>query len=503
MTGQRTLARLLPNVAQLWFWLALLLVGGFAALTPVDAYDFWWHLRAGQLVATQGIPTTQIFAWTLPAEQPYVYATWLGECLFYLLYDFGGLRLPVFARNLLATLAFGVVGLEARRRSGSWRLAALALLLAGLMSSNNLSARTQSWSWLPFTLFVLLLGAYTARQVGPRALVALPLLMLFWVNAHGAFVLGLALIVLFAVGETLRRLLKHSGALRWRELRPLYVALGATLAATLLNPVGVGIFAYVARLLTDAPSQQLVMEWQPPTSESFQGRVFFASLLLLTAVWALGRRRPTLSEVLLVCAFAWLALGGMRYLVWFGMAAMPLLAQSLGLSQEQPTSARPNSRGRLINLLPLLLMAALLGLLQPWTKPLGLLPPAYNALFVTVEGVPGLFANNTPAAATEFLRANPGGRLFNEMGYGSYLIWALPEQQVFIDPRVELYSFEHWQDYSAIGEARDYQRLLARYGADRILLSRALQAELAAALARDPAWVQEYQDAQAEIWRTR
>ena len=78
------------------------------------------------------------------------------------------------------------------------------------------------------------------------------------------------------------------------------------------------------------------------------------------------------------------------------------------------------------------------------------------------------------------------------MGYGSYLIWALPEQKVFIDPRVELYPFEQWQDYIRISRGTRYNELLTKYGADRILLNSALQKELAIQLHNDPLWLLEY-----------
>ncbi len=59
---------------------------------------------------------------------------------------------------------------------------------------------------------------------------------------------------------------------------------------------------------------------------------------------------------------------------------------------------------------------------------------------------PPLLSTLTPVSAAEYLRGNPGGKLFNDMGYGSYLIWAVPEQKVFMDPRIELYPLQQWLD---------------------------------------------------------
>ncbi|MBC8078433.1 MAG: hypothetical protein H7Y32_20315, partial [Chloroflexales bacterium] len=135
------------TIAHLWALLALAVVGVFIALVPTAPHDFWWHLKIGQIIATQGIPTTNRFAWTLPADAPFIYQSWLAEWLFYALYQLGGLPLAIFARNALGLAAFALVAANARARSGSWRLAAGCVLLAAAMTLNNLTARPQNWSW--------------------------------------------------------------------------------------------------------------------------------------------------------------------------------------------------------------------------------------------------------------------------------------------------------------------------------------------------------------------
>src|SRR6266508_4677142 len=161
----RTHARLLPRTLpiptwdQLLFFLALALAGSLVALAPTIPHDFWWHLKVGQIIADQGLPTTNRFAWTLPADQPYIYAAWLAEWLLYQLIRLGGPAAPVLLRNLLGLLAFGLVGLHAQRRGGSWRLAALAVVFSAALAADNLSTRPQNCSWPLFALFALLLHA--------------------------------------------------------------------------------------------------------------------------------------------------------------------------------------------------------------------------------------------------------------------------------------------------------------------------------------------------------
>jgi hypothetical protein len=484
------------------------------SLSPTDPEDFWWHLKAGELIAMgQGIPATNIFGWTLPADTSFIYQSWLGEWLFFALYQLGGLPLVVFARNMLALGAFALVALEAQRRSGSWRLASGAVLLAALMTINNLNTRTQNWSWIPFALLLLLLGSYARQRLSPRWLLALPLLMVFWVNAHGAFAMGILVTGAFVAGETLRRILRQPRALNWDRLKALYLAAGAMLAATLVNPLGAGISGYVYTLLTDAPSQNLGMEWQPPTPETLAGTFFAVGVLSLIAAFGFARRRPTITDVLLVCGLGWIAFSGMRYVVWFAMAAMPIAAQSLGTPRPVFTPGkagepqRPTRRRRAgipaANLTTAIVLVLLVVAVQPWFKPALALPQPYQELFAPVPGAPLLFSADTPVQATEHLRAEPcAGHLFNDMGHGSYLIWALyPQAQVFVDPRVELYPLALWQDYLRLSRGHEVAPLLARYDISCVLLDMQDQAPMSAALAELPDWQRTYADEHSEVWR--
>lgn len=483
----------------LWVLAALTLAGCFTSMMPTPSTDFWWHLRAGQIIATQGIPTSNLFAWSLPADTPYLYATWLAEWLFWVLVQLGGLQAPALARNLLALGLFGMVALNAHRRSASWRLAALAVLLTLLMSINNLIIRTQNWAWIPFASFLLILSCYAAQRCKPALLLVLPLMMMFWVNVHGSFVLGLILIGLYCAGETLRSIVKHDGALPFRRLRWLYLALLLTGLATFINPIGLGMFRYVQMMLSDPSSQTLVNEWQSPNPRTPAGFFFFLAVLALIAALGLGRRRPSITDMLLIIVFVWFAWSGQRYVVWFGIVAMPILAHCLSAGDSsQLVSRRPSSTGiPAMNWTIALLLFVLLLICQPPLRQRLPFPAAYRALFANVPGAPLTYDATTPVEAVEWMRGHlpADARLFNTMQVGSYLIWALPDVPVFVDTRVELFPFQLWKDYIAISEGRDSSKLLERFGASHVMLHRQLQPYLLKALQADTqGWKQVYED---------
>jgi hypothetical protein len=394
---------------QLWLVAIFACFLFLTSLMPLIPNDFWWHLKIGEIIFQEkGIPSTNMFAWSVPAEHPYTYGAWLA---------------------------------------------------------------------------------------------ALPILMVFWVNAHGAFVLGIFLIGAYLVGETLARLFRLPGAISWRDIRWLGFTGLAALLAMLVNPNSTHIFGYVFDLLTDQPSQELIQEWRSPTPSGVSNLVFFASISLLILGLAYSRYRPSLTENLLLTGLMWLAWTGQRYIVWYALVAAPVLAAVFaGLPVRLPRLRAKVNRLNLILAVVLFLPAALA---QPWFVEKINLPEVYGEPVIRGSTVGPLLSMRNPVEAAAYLLENPGGRLFNEMGYGSYLIWALPGRSVFIDPRVELYPFEQWQDYTYISHGVRYNQLLEKYGADRILLDKELQPELAGVLASDPSWEKEYEDRRAQIWRRK
>ena len=85
-TTWRNLWDTLPGV-----WVLVVLAGVFIIVSKgiVAPNDFWWHVRAGQVIVQQrAIPSTDLFSYTR-LGQPWTYQSWLTEVLFYILYRKG------------------------------------------------------------------------------------------------------------------------------------------------------------------------------------------------------------------------------------------------------------------------------------------------------------------------------------------------------------------------------------------------------------------------------
>jgi hypothetical protein len=454
-------------------------------------------MATGRLIVQEGaIPAVDMFSYT-QAGAPFYNQGWLAQVLLYGLYDLGGVPLILVVQSAVITLAYGLLLWLCIRRSGALRLSVAVLLLTLPLVFGNWNVRPQSYAFPLFAGFLVILTTWRTGHSRHGLLWLLPLLMALWVNIHGSFVLGGVLVALTFVGEGLRRLFapRQPGAeTPAPPLRILFFWGALTAAALLLNPRHIEVIGYVRDLLNTSAVTNLVTEWAPPTRDTFTGRIFFLTVMASVALLSYARRPPDPIDLLLVGALFWLALGAERHIVWFGMVLVPLLtvqAASLVAAPEgKPRRSAPGlpaMNAMLIGLLGLLLLLAL-----PWVKPHLGLPPEIGRLL----------AAETPVAAVDYLRAEPEPqrpeRLFHTIGAGSYLTWAVPEQPVFIDTRIELYPLAQWRDYLSLNAGRNVDELLNKYLIDGLLLDNEQQAELLTYAEAAPEWEVRYRDA----WHT-
>ena len=212
--------------------------------------DFGWHLMVGQeIVSTLGVPG--------PIERLYpvegvswVDHEWLSNALLFIIYDagpYGDMFLygiftffAVLCLALIEYIALRWFGGYNQGRPESWFIfSSLLLYLATIvLLSYTAGIRLQIFSWLFFlvsiTLFLLFLEK---RRV--RILWLLPVLIFFWTNLHGSFILGLTgtLSGLFLMVC----LLPTSGKERFHML-----SVGiASILATLFTPYGLKLWELV------------------------------------------------------------------------------------------------------------------------------------------------------------------------------------------------------------------------------------------------------------------
>ncbi len=482
------------DTSLVWLSLTLAIILALTLLLPLSPEDYWWYVRLGQDISQSWhIPTVDTYSYT-QTGQPIIYHSWLSAVLFWAVHLLGGNGLTVLLRSSCLVLLYLAVWLTCRHAGAGPRLASGLTLLAALVASNNWAIRPQIFSYPLFGWLLLTLWLYQAEGDAPavrRWLWLPPLLILAWVNLHGAFILGFLLVGVALLTDRPRR---------WVWL----VLSGGMLLASLINPRGYGAWLYVLTLLTDPSSQQLGPEWQPPTNQNWQGALFFGWLLLFAPLVAATNKRLTVTQWGWFLLFGWMALSGLRYVIWFSLILAPLTAHLLvglrPLQTEGYPSKRPGHRpprgipllNRAISLLLILLTLPLLpGLRAHWW-----------------DDAPPVLTDNTPIEATAWLATQSAealpGPLWSHISFSSYLIYALPERPVWSDTRLELYPLEQSQRYLDLSQAApNWQQILDEAGINLLMIDSRTQADLVTVLQRSAAWRQVYADERVLIFSRR
>jgi hypothetical protein len=447
---------------------------------------------------------TNRWAYTLPTETPYQYQSWLSEIFLYGLWWLGNVPLLTLTRTVVVTASYGLVAWLAWRTTRQGKAVALALLLAALIGWNNWTLRPQTLALLPGAAFIVVLGGYRAGLMSARWLLLLPLVMMLWVNGHGSFLLGVGLVGLAWVGTimTAVRGTPNTATRARQQIGPLTLASGATLLATFVNPQGPGIFPYVHMMITQRSLLQWFVEWFPPQNTlglANTGFWFFALLFLLAVLMASGPERPEATDLLWYVALGWLAIGGVRYAIWFALALLPLLAQQLAPLFAR-SRARPAAPGFVVGYM--LVGVALVVATLPWFQPARAMAPSARHLFATAGNYPFLLSSTTPVGATNWLAHHPlEGRFWADMSYTSYTIWRLPHKQVFADLRVELFPETIWKEYFAIsrGDERSLE-VIEQWQITHLMVDTHWQPSLVSLLSETPGWCVPYQDMRAIVF---
>ena len=461
----------------LWLSLALLFLLPIAFFLSITPQDYWFYVRVGKdILASGAIPTTDTFSYTY-LGRPIFYQPWLSAVIFWLAHSSGGATLTFLLRGVCIALAYGLLWILMRQAGTGTRIATLLTVLLGLSSSMNWSVRPQMFAYPLFALVLWILWRWHNGR--PKALWALPLAALLWANLHGSFVLAFFLMgsaLLFGAGDK----------------RQLALWSGLSLLATFVNPRCVFVWEFVSDMLTSPSDQSFATEWRPPVNAGWQMNIFFGWLLLFIPLAALSPRRLSLLEWIWFLGFGWLALSGLRYVIWFmfilALLSGPLLTELVKpFSRETTIHSNPRFNfilGGLLLLLPLLMLP---GLRESWWRDS---PPVYHAA-------------TTPIVATEWLAAHPDlpGPLFAEYTFGSYLTLALPSRLLWIDNRFNAYPPEHWKTYQAITSAKPgWNELLDKDGVNLLMLSLTSQADLVQAVEASNRWCEEYRDQTAVIF---
>jgi len=432
-------------------WPTLSLVGIFCLAVIVfsqqidlNASDIGRHIANGRsLFSDRSVLFSNFYSFTEP-EAPFINHHWLYGLFSFFIYRLGGFTLLSIINLLLGLAVFYLCFSLMKRRAG-WTIASWLSLPLVFMLSERAEVRPEIFSYLFIFLTWLILESARTR---PRLAWWLLPLFVLWANLHIYFVLGLALIGIWAASAVLEKFFSVSGNIKgrwlmtWQSSRFWFVIFGASVLACLASPNTWRGLLYPLRILSN-------YGYQVAENKS----IFFLDGLMADGNFLLFKLWIILLIVSLAAGFFF----SRRWHFFDGFVAV--LAIGLGFSAVRNLSlaallAGPVIAGQMAA--PLNYLIEKWPLRQKW-RTLG------SGIFIVLVAASGLYLaadafghgrflkqplgwglRPGSLAAAEFFKAEAlGGPIFNNYDIGSSLIFSLfPQEKIFVDNRPEAYSQE-------------------------------------------------------------
>jgi hypothetical protein len=509
----------LPSVRDLVFLLMFwaLLMGPLSNRPLADA-DIGWHIRAGeQILASHSIPHTDPFSSTMQG-QPWFAWEWLYDAALGVVHGAMGLNGVVWLAALLmaTTLAF-LLGQMLKRGTGMPVAVPLWLLAVGA-SSIHVFARPHIVSWLLTLLWFVALEQWEQGSAPPWLRWFFPFSMVLWVNLHGGWLLGMALLTIYAIVAWVESRRGTDAIARIRcahRARVMGWTLAAAAVATVANPYGLRLHWHIYRYVGDRYLMDRIAEFRSPDFHGWGQRCFVLILVLVLIAFAGSRSKIRLSHWLVVVLAAYAGLYAARNLP---LSAM-LLALIVGPRLWESVTAlaeRPGAWRRL---------RTFAGRVSEFAKRAAEQESQLQGHLWTAVGVIAALAlclnggrlgsrqvvqaqfdrTHFPTGAVEYLeREQSREPVFGPDQWGGYFIYRLyPQRKVVIDDRHDLYGSERFREYLVLIQGEpSWQDVLETWRIRTVVLERgATLANLLREIPQD--WQVVYEDKTAVVIKRR
>jgi hypothetical protein len=430
--------------------------------------DTYWHIAAGRwMLDNQAVLRIDPFSYTF-AGHPWQTHEWLAEIAMALAYVGAGWSGVVLLFAAAAALTAGLLAHHLSRRLGGLALIA-TLVLSLACVAGSLLARPHLLA-LPL-LEMWTAGLIIAREEGRTPSWKLLPLMVLWANLHSSFLIGLVLILPFALEAMQEETHRRAAALQgWG------VFAGLALLAAMISPHGISGLIFPFKLMA-MPSLLLIGEWAPTDFRIFQPLAVAAAVALYVLLSRGAKIKPL--HLVILLGLLYLALIHVRHHMLIAIVGALVLAEPLGRAlQTSPREAKPRQ-----GLAVALAFAVLLGAL------------VMLRLWLPLERGDGA---TTPASALAQVPASlRHSAVLNDYAFGGYLIFN--DVRPFIDSRAELYGEKFLGRYAQIvrPDKPALEAALARYHVRWTIF--AADNPAAGAMDATPGWHRQYADRWAVV----
>ncbi|MFN8008925.1 MAG: hypothetical protein U0V70_18245 [Terriglobia bacterium] len=476
--------------------------------------DTGWHIQNGEhILQTFSLPRTDYFSYTARGK-PWFAWEWLSDVVMALIYRLAGINGIVVWANITFAVTFTLLFIWILRRGGNIFVAVMLSILAGFAASIHWLARPHLFTMLFLLVAYILLEQYEATN-NPKPLYGLPLLVLVWTNLHAGFIVGLIVLLIYALGNLLRSLTCADDGERTKarlHAKVLATVFLICLAASFVNPYGVKVHAHIIESYVSSNHlMDNITEFRSPSFHVAVVKFFELLILVATVVASISIRRFGFIEIGLLVFWTHMALISARHIPLYSIIVVPIVAlhltdylQTLESGKNLQAWIQKTTKGfRRYSSNIARFENQFKGVVYPLLATMALILIAVNQgkLLGTQVLNKNFDSEKFPVAAAAYLDAHElQGNFFTTDQWGGYLIYRFyPKYPVFFDGRSDMYGEELMKDYfKLVNLEYDWKSVVDKFNIRWMLLP--FDVPLPAALKDLPEWRVVYDDHQAIIF---
>lgn len=437
--------------------------------------DFGWHLKVGEeIYLNKRIPAINHYNYIFSENNNFwVDHEWLSNYLIFIIYDKLGYPTLniIFALLILATLiiANNFITQKIIKNSKSIYLLFSLEILGILAISPHLGIRIQEISILFLLLQLIIIYLFENRSLKKnknnwKILIWLIPLFYLWANLHAGFLIGIFILFFYLGIKIIEKIIYYyknklfvflssflnlKRRLSKKNLKIFFIFSSLSLVSTTLTPYGLKLFDFLYSYKNNAYSK-IIFEWLPQYYYPFvYWQILYIGIIITILILFFitnkkNKQKIDLWNLFLILLFVFLAIKSKRHFPLLFIVSLPFLIKYLYKDFKIFFENKTKKKNYYLEII-----------LKTYLILTLIIVISSIALKINIAKNPfTYFCKEYPCEATTFLKNNhkiyKNKKIFNDYGWGGYLIYTYPEKKLFIDgrlPQKQLKNHSYLEEY--------------------------------------------------------
>ncbi len=411
--------------------------------------DFGWHLKVGeQIWKEKAVPNLEYHNYTLEGKT-WVDHEWLLNLFTYIIYNnFGYIALNVFFALIIVITLFLINQFTNKyflnKQSAFFLIAPLEILSIHAMAP-HIGVRMQEITILYLLLLLIIIHKFT---IGKNKKILWWFIPLFytWSCLHAGFLIGIFILFFWLSIKIFENIISKSKYffyidfqqnLNYKKLFTFFKFSTIAIIFTFFTPYGIKLYSFLSSY-TDTYYLKNIAEWLPINHLPLNYHAFIyisialiAYSFILYQAYKIKNIKINLWYFSLFILFLFLSFKSKRHFPLFFIVTIPYLIAVLFNILDIKSIKH--------NFIIYFAKFILLSIVISYTVSL-----AISINYTQEPFKSKLFCRSFPCDAIELLKNNSeynNYNIFNQYGWGGFMIWTYPEKKLFIDGRLPQYEF--------------------------------------------------------------